>query len=126
MSWQALIVVRNNTEYNITVANASGEIANILPSQRYNYSMTDPTLAMTLKLWQQPNVFYLQGVLNISPETGVYIDRGNLPEDSQNIRLRADVNGTDYLQETNIGSKVIEYNNFPNGATINLRYENGA
>jgi len=126
MSWQSLLVIKNKTQHNITLANALGDITTVLPSSNYKHLINEQTTLIMFKFWEQENNFFMLGTLNISSELGVYIDRGDLPLNMQNIILRADINGIDYIQKTNLGSKVMEYNQFPNGGSIILRFENGA
>jgi hypothetical protein len=129
MGWQVTVVFRNQTQYNITLThNTTGDITTMSPNTNYKYVTEDINNTIAMKLWQQENVYYMQGSLAFGPEAGVYIDRGWLPEDSQNITLSADVNGTDYKQTTNGGATVLAWNQFPNGGVINLRYNqlNGA
>jgi len=65
-----------------------------------------------------PIVIVMQSAINFT--NGVYIDRGDLPE--QTISLIGSVNSTNYSQTTNGGQTVVPASDVMQGGTVNMIY----
>jgi len=127
MAWTADIKITNKTTYNITVThNTTGDLATIAPSDTWTWSTSDVNNTMALKFWQQPAVYYMQGSLAFGPEAGVYMDRGWLEPNQQDMTLGADANGTLYTQSQNGGHTVLAWNQFESGGSINMTFSQAA
>ena len=124
MAWTANVNIYNRTtQYNITVThNTTGDLTTIAPDSSWSWSTSDVNNTMALKFWQTPNVYYMQGSLAFGPEAGVYMDRGWLDPNDQNMTLGADANGTQYTQTQNGGHTVLQWNQFEQGGTINMNF----
>jgi hypothetical protein len=124
MTWQATVNIHNRTQdYSITVThNTTGDLTTIAPGAEWSWTTEDVNNTMALKFFSTPGVYYMQGSLAFGPEAGVYMDRGWLDPNNQNMTLGADANGTQYLQTQNGGQTVLNWNQFENGGTINMNF----
>lgn len=125
MSWQVNFKIVNNTNYNITVThNSIGDLTMIPPSTSWNYNTTDINNTNALKFWQTPNVYFMQGSCSFGPQAGVYVDRGWMDPNQQNIKMTADANGKVWVQTSNGGETLLAWNEFPDGGNIVLTFDN--
>lgn len=124
MSWTAYVNIYNKTtDYSITVThNATGDLTTIAPGGTWSWSTSEVNNTMALKFWQQPNVYYMQGSLAFGPEAGIYMDRGWLDPNDQNMTLAATYPGGEYLQTQNGGHTVLNWDQFENGGTIHMNF----
>ncbi len=124
MAWTANVNIYNRTaQYSITVThNTTGDLTTIAPGASWSWSTNDVNNTMALKFWQTPNVYYMQGSLAFGPEAGVYMDRGWLDPNNQNMTLGAEVDGTKYTQTQNGGHTVLNWNQFEQGGTIDMNF----
>lgn len=124
MAWSATVNIYNKTPYNITVThNTTGDLTTIAPDGSWSWTTSDVNNTMALKFWQTPNVFYMQGSVAFGPEAGVYLDRGWLDPNNQNMTLGAVINqGTYYTQTQNGGHTVLNWDQFEQGGTIDMNY----
>lgn len=123
MSWTAEVIIINNTQYNITVThNATGDLTTIAPADQWTWSTSDVNNTMALKFYQTPGDYYMQGSLAFGPEAGVYMDRGWLDPNNQNMTLGAEAAGTLYTQTQNGGHTVLLWNQFEQGGMIKMTF----
>jgi hypothetical protein len=125
MSWQATLTINNNTNYNITVThNTVGDIGNIKPGTSWTNTTSDVNNTNALKFWQQPNVWFMQGSASFGPTAGVWVDRGWMDPNAQTITMTANANGTVFVQSSNGGKEILAWNQFEQGGTIELTFNN--
>lgn len=124
MPWAATINIHNNTQYNITVThNTTGDLTTISPDNSWSWNTQDVNNTMALKFWQTANVYYMQGSVAFGPEAGVYMDRGWLDPDDQDMVLAARIDpGGLYTQTQNGGHTVLQWNQFEQGGTIDMMF----
>lgn len=120
--WQANVVIKNNTDYNLTIDGVGPGNITIEPGQNTSWSSTEVNNSKSLLFWITPNVYYMQGNLSFGPEAGVYVDRGWMAEDDQSITMFADANGKDFTQSQNGGETLLAWNEFEDGGDIGLRF----
>ena len=120
--WQANVVVKNNTDYNLTIDGVGPVNTTLEPGQSTSWSSTEVHNSKSLLFWITPNVYYMQGNLSFGPEAGVYVDRGWMAEDDQSITMFADANGKDFTQSQNGGETLLAWNEFEDGGDIGLRF----
>ena len=124
MSWQATLVIHNNTDYNITVThNTTGDLTTVGPGQSWSNTTGDPNNTNALKFWQQPNVWFMQGSASFGPTAGVWVDRGWMDPNAQTIKMTANANGTVFVQTVNGGKEILAWNQFEQGGTIDLTFD---
>lgn len=124
MSWQVNLKIINNTNYNITVThNSIGDLATISPNSSWNYDTTDINNTNSLKFWEQPNIYFMQGSCSFGPQAGVYVDRGWMDPNGQTIRMTADANQKSWIQTTNGGETLLAWNEFTDGGNIILTFD---
>lgn len=120
--WQANVVIKNNTDYNLTIDGVGPGNTTLEPGQNTNWSSTEVHNSKSLLFWNTPNVYYMQGNLSFGPEAGVYVDRGWMAADDQSITMFADANGKDFTQSQNGGETLLAWNEFEDGGDIGLRF----
>ena len=120
--WQANVVVKNNTDYNLTIDGVGPGNTTLEPGQSTSWSSTEVHNSKSLLFWITPNVYYMQGNLSFGPEAGVYVDRGWMAEDDQSITMITDANGKDFTQSQNGGETLLAWNEFEDGGDIGLRF----
>lgn len=120
--WQANVVVKNNTDYNLTIDGVGPGNTTLEPGQNTSWSSTEVHNSKSLLFWNTPNVYYMQGNLSFGPEAGVYVDRGWMAEDDQSITMFADANGKDFTQSQNGCETLLAWNEFEDGGDIGLRF----
>jgi hypothetical protein len=96
--WQANVVIKNNTDYNLTIDGVGPGNIELEPGQSTSWSSSEVNNSKSLLFWKTPNVYYMQGNLSFGPEAGVYVDRGWMAEDDQSITMYADANGKTFVQ----------------------------
>jgi len=111
MAWQARLVINNNTNYKIDVVHnlPEGDLGNVEPGQQgWTFGPTqDVNNTMSLRFWEQPNVWFMQGSCSFGPQAGVYVDRGWMDPNAQTIRLTAEAGGRQFVQTTNGGEELL-------------------
>lgn len=120
--WQANVVIKNNTDYNLTIDGVGPGNTTLAPGQNTSWSSTEVHNSKSLLFWNTPNVYYMQGNLSFGPEAGVYVDRGWMAADDQSITMFADANGKDFTQSQNGGETLLAWNEFEDGGDIGLRF----
>jgi hypothetical protein len=120
--WQANVVIKNNTDYNLTIDGVGTGNIELEPGQSTSWSSSEVNNSKSLLFWKTPNVYYMQGNLSFGPEAGVYVDRGWMPEDDQSITMYADANGKTFVQSQNGGETLLAWNEFEDGGDISLRF----
>jgi len=120
--WQANVVIKNNTDYNLTIDGVGLGNITLEPGQNTSWSSTEVNNSKSLLFWITANVYYMQGNLSFGPEAGVYVDRGWMAEDDQSITMFADANGKDFTQSQNGGETLLAWNEFEDGGDIGLRF----
>ena len=75
--WQANVVIKNNTDYNLTIDGVGSGNTQLEPGQSTSWSSSEVHNSKSLLFWITPNVYYMQGNLSFGPEAGVYVDRGD-------------------------------------------------
>ena len=120
--WQANIVIKNNTDYNLTIDGVGPGNTQLEPGQSTSWSSTEVHNSKSLLFWITPNVYYMQGNLSFGPEAGVYVDRGWMAEDDQSITMYSDANGKTFVQSQNGGETLLAWNEFEDGGDISLRF----
>ena len=126
MSWQATLAINNNTDYNIDVVHnqPEGLLVTLQPGQTgWNWTTGDNNNTVSLRFWQQPNVFFMQGSVSYGPLAGVWVDRGWMDPNAQTMKMTADANGTDFVQTQNGGTELLAWNQFENGGIITLTFD---
>ena len=125
MAWQATIQINNNTDYNIDVKHnqPEGPLGTIAPGQTgWTWTTSDNNNTVALLFWQQPNVWFMQGSVSYGPYAGVWVDRGWQDPAAQTLSMTADANGTVFVQTTNGGKELLQWNQFEQGGTITLTF----
>jgi hypothetical protein len=120
--WQANVVIKNNTDYNLTIDGVGPGNIELEPGQSTSWSSSEVNNSKSLLFWKTPNVYYMQGNLSFGPEAGVYVDRGWMAEDDQSITMYADANGQTFVQSENGGETLLAWNEFEDGGDISLRF----
>ena len=120
--WQAIIVIENNTSYNLTIDGVGPGNQTIGPNEQASWSSTEVHNTKSLLFWVTPNVWYMQGNLSFGPEAGVYVDRGWMDNDDQTIEMIAVANGKSWTQSVNGGETLLAWNEFEQGGDINLTF----
>tara|TARA_R110000868_G_scaffold176038_1_gene413363 strand:+ start:247 stop:639 length:393 start_codon:yes stop_codon:yes gene_type:complete len=128
MAWQARLVINNNTNYKIDVVHnlPEGDLGNVEPGQQgWTFGPTqDVNNTMSLRFWEQPNVWFMQGSCSFGPQAGVYADRGWMDPNAQTIRLTAEAGGRRFVQTTNGGEELLAWNEFEGGGPITYTFDN--
>ena len=119
--WQANVVIKNNTDYNLTIDGVGSGNIELEPGQSTSWSSSEVNNSKSLLFWKTPNVYYMQGNLSFGPEAGVYVDRGWMAADDQSITMYADANGKTFVQSQNGGETLLAWNEFEDGGDISLR-----
>lgn len=124
MSWSATLRIHNRTtEYSITVThNTTGDLATVAPGDDWEWTTSDVNNTLALKFWSTPNVYYMQGSVAFGPEAGVYMDRGWLAPDQQDMTLAGHYPGGDYLQTQNGGHTLLPWDGFQQGGTLDMNF----
>jgi hypothetical protein len=120
--WQANVVIKNNTDYNLTINGVGPGNIELEPGQSTSWSSSEVNNSKSLLFWKTPNVYYMQGNLSFGPEAGVYVDRGWMAADDQSITMYADANGKTFVQSQNGGETLLAWNEFEDGGDISLRF----
>ena len=126
MSWQATLTINNNTDYNVDVVHnqPEGLLVTLQPGQTgWSWTTGDNNNTVSLRFWQQPNVFFMQGSVSYGPLAGVWVDRGWMDPNAQTMKMIADANGTDFVQTQNGGIELLAWNQFEDGGTITLTFD---
>lgn len=125
MTWQANLVIVNNTTNNITmVHNTLGEIGIISGNQTFNWSTTETNNTVNFNFWNDPNMYFMTSVFNFGPDQISYINRGLLPQEAQDIRLIvSNVSGAVFQQFNGLGGLNFLYDLFQNGDTLTWTYD---
>ena len=106
MAWDATLKINNNTAYNVDVVHnlPEGLLVTLAPGQTgWSWNTSDNNNTVSLRFWQQPNVFFMQGSVSYGPLAGVWVDRGWMDPNSQTINMTANANGTVWVQTSNGG-----------------------
>lgn len=125
MDWQATLNINNNTNYNIDVVHnlPEGLLVTLTPGQTgWSWSTGDTNNTIALRFWQQPNTYFMQGSVSFGPNAGVWVDRGWMDPNSQTINMNANANGTVWVQNSNGGKELLQWNQFQQGGTITLTF----
>ena len=64
----------------------------------------------------------MQGGLSFGPEAGVYVDRGQMSD--QSISMIAVANNVTFTQTENGGDQILQWNQFEQGGNISLTFNN--
>ena len=59
--WQANVVIKNNTDYNLTIDGVGPGNITLEPGQNTSWSSTEVNNSKSLLFWITPNVYYMQG-----------------------------------------------------------------
>ena len=124
MDWQATLNI-NNTSYNIDVVHnlPEGLLATLTPGQTgQSWSTGDTNNTIALRFWQQPNTYFMQSSVSFGPNAGVWVDRGWMDPNSQTISMDSNANGTEWVQNSNGGKELLQWNQFQQGGTITLTF----
>lgn len=125
LGWEAVLTIHNNTKYNITVNhNTTGDLTVVEPGDSWTWGTQDPNNTNALRFWITPNVWYMQGSVSYGPTAGVWVDRGWMDPNGQLIKMTANANGTVFVQTTNGGKEILAWNQFGQGGTIDLTFDN--
>ena len=126
MSWQATLKINNNTDYNIDVVHnqPEGLLVTLRPGQTdWSWTTGDTNNTVSLRFWQQPNVYFMQGSTSYGPTAGVWVDRGWMDPNAQTIKMTANANYNMFTQTTNGGKELLAWNQFEQGGTIELTFD---
>jgi hypothetical protein len=125
MTWLTELHIKNETKSTIVVKLNNNQPAGIIaPHNELLWSWTSQNTndAFTLDFVEdasvKPPVVVMQSSITFAD--GVYIDRGDLPE--QTISLIGNVNSTNYSQTTNGGQTIVPASEFTEGGTVNMIY----
>jgi hypothetical protein len=66
----------------------------------------------------------MQGSASFGPTAGVWVDRGWMDPNGQTITMTANANGTVFVQSSNGGKEILAWNQFEQGGTIELTFNN--
>jgi hypothetical protein len=127
MAWEATLKINNNTNYNVDVVHnqPEGTLVTLKPGQTgWSWTTSDNNNTVSLRFWQQPNVFFMQGSVSYGPNAGVWVDRGWMDPNAQTITMTANANGTVWVQTSNGGKGILAWNQFQQGGTIELTFNN--
>lgn len=125
MSWQATIVVNNNTDYNIDIVHnlPEGLLTTMKPRETgFTWTTSDTNNTIAFKFWSEPNTFAIQGSLAYGPNSGVYVDRGWIDPEGRQVVEVADANGVQFVQSSNGGKQLLAWNQFEDGGLITLTF----
>ena len=125
MAWEATLKINNNTPYNVDVVHnqPEGLLVTLAPGQTgWSWNTSDNNNTVSLRFWQQPNVYFMQGSVSYGPNAGVWVDRGWMDPNAQTITMTADANGTVWVQTTNGGKELLQWDEFQQGGTIALTF----
>ena len=126
MSWTATLKINNNTDYNIDVVHnqPEGLLVTLRPGQtEWTWTTGDTNNTVSLRFWQQPNVYFMQGSTSYGPTAGVWVDRGWMDPNAQTIKMTANANYNIFVQTTNGGKELLAWNQFEDGGTIDLTFD---
>jgi len=125
MSWQANLVIVNNTSSNINLVHSIlGDIAVITQNQTFSWSTTNTENNMSFKFWDEPNIFYLESVFNFGESMITYINRGVLPAEKQDIKLTVTSDSDVIFEQFNgLGGMNFLFDLFEGGKTITFKYD---
>ena len=126
MAWEATLKINNNTAYNVDVVHnqPEGLLVTLKPGQTgWSWTTNDNNNTVSLRFWQQPNVYFMQGSTSYGPTAGVWVDRGWMDPNAQTITMTANANGTVFVQTTNGGKEILAWNQFEQGGTIELTFD---
>jgi hypothetical protein len=125
MAWDATLKINNNTAYNVDVVHnqPEGLLVTLAPGQTgWSWDTSDNNNTVSLRFWQQPNVFFMQGSVSYGPLAGVWVDRGWMDPNAQTLTMTANANGTVWVQTSNGGTELLQWNQFEQGGTIELTF----
>lgn len=125
-AWEATLKINNNTAYNVDVVHnqPEGLLVTLKPGQTgWSWTTSDNNNTVSLRFWQQPNVYFMQGSTSYGPTAGVWVDRGWMDPNAQTISMTANANGTVFVQTTNGGKEILAWNEFEQGGTIDLTFD---
>lgn len=125
MDWQATLNINNNTDYNIDVVHnlPEGQLVTLTPGQTgWSWSTGDTNNTIALRFWKQPNTYFMQGSVSFGPNAGVWVDRGWMDPNGQTISMDSNANGTEWVQNSNGGKELLQWNEFQQGGSITLTF----
>jgi hypothetical protein len=127
MAWDATLKINNNTNYNVDVVHnlPEGVLVTLAPGQTgWSWTTSDNNNTVSLRFWTTPNVYFMQGSVSYGPTAGVWVDRGWMDPNAQTITMTANANGTVFVQSINGGKEILAWNQFEQGGTIELTFNN--
>jgi len=117
---QTQVWITNSTDYNLTIDGSGVGNSIVGPKSATRILSDEPTNAKNLLFWSQPNVYYMEGNITFGSSSGVYVDRGDLPNDDQSIKLQINIGDAQWVQSTNGGNNLLTPSEFSNGGDITL------
>lgn len=125
MTWEANLIIVNNTLNNITMVHDTlGEISVIAANQSYSWSTEESNNSLSFKFWTDPNMYFLTSVFNFGPDQVSFINRGTLPQESQDIKLTVSANSVTIFEQYNgLGGMNFLSDLFKDGETITWTYD---
>jgi len=116
--WQANCSVVNNTSFPISLSGVGIDSTIVNPGDQYSWSSQQVNNTIAINI----NAIPMQGNLSFGPEAGVYVDRGWMQ--NQTIQMVAVANGKSFVQNSNGGEELLQWNEFEQGGDISLTFSN--
>lgn len=125
--WTVNVTIVNNTDWMLGIVNNYMPFVQLNTGDSHSWDTDMTNNANAINFWgkdaeYQPP-FFMEGNLSFGPQAGVYVDRGWLPEDQQNVTMKAVANGKEWIQTSNGGQELLAWNEFENGGTIILTFD---
>lgn len=120
MTWQTNIEIWNRSGWDLRILSQTDVLAEVPASESWSHVTHE---AMDLELeFSDAQGQRMRGRVTVSPDTGVYLDRGDLPGDQQPITLAARVPGMLYTQSRNGGTQVLPSHQFLEGGAVEITF----
>jgi hypothetical protein len=122
MAWQTQIDITNRTEWQLDVRSGTTVLAQVPARGSWSTEVTT-SHDLQLDFRDGQGNLQMQGRATVSPDTGVYLDRGDMPGDLQSVTLGAVITpGGDYTQSRNGGQQVLPAHQFGEGGRVYLGF----
>ena len=120
MTWQADIKIWNRTHWDLRVLAAGTPLADVAAGGDWHILAQEP-LDLDLE-FRDGQGAQMQGRVTASAQSGLYLDRGELPGDQHAVTLAARVPGMLYTQSRNGGTEVLPPHQFEQGGTVEIQF----
>lgn len=125
--WTVNVKIVNNTDWMLGIVNNYMPFVQLNTGDSHTWDTDMTNNANALNFWAKDSdyqpPFFMEGNLSFGPEAGVYVDRGWLPEDQQNVTMTATANGKSWTQTANGGQELLAWNEFESGGNIVITFD---